>query len=149
MPVSLIDPAHLERLRQFARSGGLRELFLFLIIGGTGAIAYTALNYTFTKSGIRPSLSIGLTLVILIPPVYYLQHRLTFRSGRNHLSAFPRYVGAQLFGNVIAIAIAEAVPEPIEANPLPAFILIAMIVAALNYGILKFWAFSHTPPATS
>lgn len=118
-------------------------MMLFLIIGGTGAVAYTALNYLFTQSGIRPSLSIALTLVLLIPPVYYLQHRLTFRSGRNHLSAFPRYVGAQLFGNVIAIGVAEAVPGPIKANPLSAFILIAMIVAAINYGILKFWAFSH------
>lgn len=149
MSVSLVDPTRLEQLRRFARSGGLRELILFLIIGGTGAIAYTALNYMFTNAGIAPAISIALTLVVLIPPVYYLQHRLTFRSGRNHLSAFPRYVGAQLFGNVIAIAVAVAVPGPIKANPLPAYILIAMIVAAINYGILKFWAFSHTPPATT
>lgn len=149
MSVSFVDPIRRERLRNFVRSGGLRELILFLIIGGSGAIAYTALNYMFTKSGIRPSVSILLTIVVLIPPVYYLQHRLTFRSGRNHLSAFPRYVGAQLFGNIIAMAFAEAVPEPIKANPLPAFILISMIVAAINYGILKFWAFSHSPEATS
>ena len=145
MSVSLVDPTRLEQVRRFVRSGAMRELVLFLIIGGAGAIAYTALNYMFTRAGIRPSLSIALTLVVLIPPVYYLQHRLTFRSGRNHLSAFPRYAGAQLFGNIIAMAIAEAVPEPIQANPLRAFILISMIVAAINYSILKFWAFSHRP----
>ena len=145
MSVSLVDPTRLEQVRRFVRSGAMRELVLFLIIGGAGAIAYTALNYMFTRAGIRPSLSIALTLVVLIPPVYYLQHRLTFRSGRNHLSAFPRYAGAQLFGNIIAMAIAEAVPEPIRANPLRAFILISMIVAAINYSILKFWAFSHRP----
>ncbi len=149
MSVSLVDPTRREQLRQFVQSGGLRELLLFLIIGGTGAIAYTALNYMFTKSGVYPPLSIALTLVVLIPPVYTLQHRLTFRSGRNHLSAFPRYVGAQLFGNVIAMGVAAAVPEPIKANPLTAYILMAMIVAAINYGILKFWAFSHSPPAAS
>ena len=149
MTVSFVDPSRLEQVRRFVRSGNLRELILFLIIGGTGAIAYTLLNYMFTNSGIRPSMSIALTLVVLIPPVYYLQHRLTFRSGRNHLSAFPRYAGAQLFGNLIAMAIAEAVPGPIKANPLPAYILIAMIVAAINYGILKFWAFSHNRPAAS
>ena len=145
MSVSLVDPTRLEQVRRFVRSGAMRELVLFLIIGGAGAIAYTALNYMFTRAGIRPSLSIALTLVVLIPPVYYLQHRLTFRSGRNHLSAFPRYAGAQLFGNIIAMALAEAVPEPIRANPLRAFILISMIVAAINYSILKFWAFSHRP----
>lgn len=149
MSLPVATQSRLELLRQFARSGALRELIMFLAVGGTGAIAYTALNVFFTKSGIRPSVSIALTLVLLIPPVYYLQHRLTFRSGRNHLSAFPRYVGAQLFGNVIAIAVAEAVPDPIKAHPITAFILISAIVAAINYGILKFWAFRHSSPVMS
>ncbi len=149
MSLPMPAPSRLEQIRTFARSGALRELLMFLAIGGTGAIAYTALNVYFTESGIRPSVSIALTLVLLIPPVYYLQHRLTFRSGRNHLSAFPRYVGAQLFGNVIAIAVAEAVPGPIKAHPVTAFILISAIVAAINYGILKFWAFRHSSPVLS
>ncbi len=149
MPTLFADPVRREQLRRFVRSGALRELLLFLLIGGTGAVAYTALNVVFTKSGIRPSVSIAMTIALLIPPVYILQHKLTFRSGRNHLSAFPRYVGTQLFGNVIAMAIAEAVPEPITEHPITAFILISAIVAAINYGILKFWAFRHTPTATS
>ncbi|MDP9095717.1 MAG: GtrA family protein [Pseudomonadota bacterium] len=123
----------------------MRELVLFLVIGGTGAIAYTALNVFFTTSGIRPNLSIAITIALLIPPVYVLQHRLTFRSDHNHLSAFPRYVGTQLFGNMIAIAVATAVPEPIKQHPVTAFILISAIVAAVNYGILKFWAFRYSP----
>lgn len=147
MPVTL-DPARREQIRRFVRDGGLRELIMFLVIGGSGAVAYTALNVFFTKSGISPSLSIAITIALLIPPVYVLQHRLTFRSGRNHLSAFPRYVGTQLFGNLIAIAVALAVPDPIKANPITAFVLISAIVAAINYGILKFWAFRHSPTAT-
>lgn len=145
MPVPFADLARREQLRRFVRDGGLRELVMFLVIGGTGAVAYTALNVFFTTSGISPSLSIAITLALLIPPVYALQHRLTFRSGRNHLSAFPRYVGTQLFGNVIAIAVAIAVPDPIKQHPVTAFILISAIVAAINYGILKFWAFRHAP----
>ena len=147
MPTPFTDPVRREQLRRFMRSVALRELVLFLAIGGTGAIAYTALNVFFTRAGIRPSLSIAITLVLLVPPVYVLQHRLTFRSGRNHLSAFPRYVGTQLFGNVIAMLVAEAVPEPIKAHPISAFVLMAAIVAAINYGILKFWAFRHSPTA--
>jgi len=147
MSASFVELSRRERIRHFVRNGGLREMISFLVVGGTGAVIYTALNVFFTRSGIRPSLSIAITLVLLIPPVYTLQHRLTFRSGRNHLSAFPRYVGAQLFGNLVAIALAEAVPGPIKANPVIAFILISFIVAAINYGILKFWAFSHSPPA--
>ena len=149
MPVSFADLARRDQIRRFIYGGGLRELVMFLIIGGTGAVAYTALNVFFTKSGIRPSVSIAITIALLIPPVYTLQHRLTFRSGRNHVSAFPRYVGTQLFGNVIAIAVAEAAPAPIQAHPVTAFILISASVAAINYGILKFWAFRHSPTAAS
>lgn len=147
MQIPFVSSSRAAVLRRFAESGGLRELLLFLIIGGTGALIYTALNVIFTRSGIRPSLSIALTLALLIPPIYYLQHRLTFRSGRNHLSAFPRYAGAQMFGNIVAMGLAELFPEPIKAHTTVAYILIAAIVAALNYGILKFWAFRHSPAA--
>jgi putative flippase GtrA len=145
MKVPFLSPVRAAALRRFVASGGFRELILFLVIGGTGSVLYTALNVIFTKAGVRPSLSIAITLAILIPPVYFLQHRLTFRSGRNHLSAFPRYAGAQLFGNVVAMVVAELFPAPIRAYPITAFVLIAAIVAALNYGILKFWAFRHSP----
>lgn len=149
MPTLFADPVRRAQFRNFVHGGGLRELFFFLAIGGTGAVAYTALNVFFTTQGIRPSISIALTVALLIPPVYLLQHRLTFRSGRNHLSAFPRYVGTQLFGNVIAIAVAIAVPDPIKEHPVTAFILISAIVAAINYAILKFWAFRHSPTAAN
>lgn len=140
-----LSPPQRAVLRRFAASGGVRELAFFLLVGGSGAVLSTALNVMFTQAGVRPSLSIAITLVLLVPPVYYLQHRLTFRSGRNHLSAFPRYAGSQMFGNVAAIGVAELFPRPIQAHPLTAYILITAIVAALNYGILKFWAFRHSP----
>lgn len=145
MALPFITSSRAAVLRRFAESGGLRELIWFLVIGGMGSVLYTALNVIFTTSGIRPSLSIAITLGLLIPPIYYLQHRLTFRSGRNHLSAFPRYAGAQLFGNLVAMGVAELFPTPIRTYPITAFILIAASVAALNYGILKFWAFRHSP----
>lgn len=147
MKFDIVVASRRASIRSFIASGALRELLLFLAIGGTGAALYTILNVLFTKAGIRPSLSIAITLMLLIPPIYYGQHRLTFQSGRNHLSAFPRYIAAQLFGNIVAIIIAELFPAPIKANPVPAFVLISAIVAALNYGILKFWAFRHPAPA--
>ncbi len=149
MKLAFISPAGFQRVRRMAETGALRELVSFIIIGGTGAVLYTALNVMFTRAGVRPSLSIAITLLLLMPPVYYGQHRLTFRSGRNHWSAFPRYVGAQVFGNAIAIVAAELFPGPIKAYPIPAYVLIAAIVAALNYGILKFWAFRHSPASAA
>ncbi|MBV8912546.1 MAG: GtrA family protein [Acetobacteraceae bacterium] len=132
---------------RFFAGGRAREIVSFLLVGGTSALLYTGLNVLFTKAGVRPSLSIVITLVLLMPPTYYAQHRLTFQSVRNHRSAFPRYVGAQLFGNVIAMIAAEVFAAPIRAYPLVSFVIIAAMVAAINYGILKFWAFRHAPEA--
>ncbi len=145
MRSSVTKVSRIAILRRFVATAAFRELVLFLVIGGTGAVLYTTLNVLFTTHGIHPSLSIAITLAVLIPPVYFLQHRLTFRSGRKHLSAFPRYVGAQLFGNVIAMIAAGTFAESIRLYKWPAWFLISAIVAALNYGILKFWAFRHHP----
>lgn len=123
------------------RGDRLRELALFLLVGGTGAVLYTAFNVGFIKFGLRPSLAIAFTLALLVPPVYLAQHRLTFRSGRNHRSAFPRYAGAQLAGNAVAMVAAELLPTAIRTYPVTGFVLISAMVAALNYAILKFWAF--------
>jgi putative flippase GtrA len=141
------DMNRIAHFRRTLASGRARELIAFLLVGGTSALLYTGLNVLFTKAGVRPSLSIMLTLVMLMPPTYYAQHRLTFRSGRDHRSAFPRYVGAQLFGNVLALVTAEVFATHIRAYPLVSFVLIAAMVAAINYGILKFWAFRHAPEA--
>jgi putative flippase GtrA len=135
------------RLRRAIASGQLREIVLFLVVGGTSALLYTALNVLFTKAGLRPSLSILLTLAILIPPTYLAQRRFTFRSDRDHWAAFPRYAGTQVFGNALALLVAEIFPTPIRSHPLAAFILIAIMVAVTNYGMLKFWAFRRVSAA--
>jgi len=134
-------------LRRILATGRTREIVFFLLVGGTSALLYTLLNVLFTKAGVRPSLSIVITLVILMPPTYFAQRRLTFRSDRDHRSAFPRYVGAQLFGNVLAMIAAEVFTTSIRTYPLVSFVIIAAMVAAINYGILKFWAFRHAPEA--
>jgi putative flippase GtrA len=143
LPLSIAD------LRRMLVQPRVREIILFLLIGGTSALIYTGLNVLFTTAGLRPSLSILVTLALLVPPTYYAQHRLTFRSGRGHRSAFPRYLGAQLFGNVLALIAAELFPSPIRTHPFASFVLIAIMVAATNYGILKFWAFRHAPLSAS
>lgn len=141
----MILPRSLIERFPILATGRVREIASFLVIGGTSALLYTGLNVLFTKAGLRPSLSIVLTLAILMPPTYYAQHRLTFRSDRDHRSAFPRYVGAQLFGNLLALVAAEVFAAQIRAYPLISFVIIAAMVAVINYGILKFWAFRHIP----
>lgn len=46
-----------------------------------------------------------------------------------------------MFGNVIAIVFAGVFPGPIRSYPIVVYVLIAGVVAVLNNGILKCWAF--------
>ena len=119
-----------------------RELAFFLAIGGFSALCYAALNVMFTGVvGLRPSLSILLTLTILMPPTYAAQRWLTFRSTRGHAAAFPRYVATQMVGNGFGLAMAELCRETIIRHPTLAFLAVAIVVAITNYGFLKYWTF--------
>lgn len=122
----------------------LREIIIFLLIGGTSAVLYTLLGAGFTLLGAHPGLAILLTLVVLMPPTYWAQRQLTFRSDRRHRAAFPRYVGTQCIGNGIGLLGAALWPSEIARQPLIGFAVIAVVVAMTNYLCLKFWAFRET-----
>ena len=125
-------------------SGRARELALFLLVGGGSAAAYTALGVLFTAGlDLRPSLAVLLTLAIVMPPTYLLQRALTFRSRRGHGIAFARYLATQAISNGVAILGAELCADAIRARPWLAFAAITVLVAAMNYTLLKSWAFAH------
>jgi putative flippase GtrA len=125
-----------------AKGFALRELFFFFLVGGSSAALYTILNVGFAKLfGVPPSLAIVLTLVVLMPPTYLAQRRITFQSSAAHAVAFPRYVGTQVIGNILAIIGSAAFPLVILARPWLSFAVIAVGVALTNYLLLKFWTF--------
>ena len=121
-----------------------REIALFLLVGGGSAAAYTALGVLFTSGlELRPSLAVVLALAVVLPPTYLLQRGLTFQSRRAHRSAFTRYLATQAISNGVAILGAELFANAIRAQPWFAFIAIAVLVACLNYTLLKSWTFAH------
>jgi putative flippase GtrA len=125
--------------------GHLREIVLFLAIGGTSAAIYVVLGVFFTSlCGFRPSLAIAASLVLLMPPTYLVQRSLTFRSDRKHASAFPRYVATQILGNALAVIGSELFPAAIRGRPWLAFSAVAIGVAATNYALLKLWTFRRS-----
>ena len=131
-----------HRLRRAIASKHLREAVMFLAVGGTSTLAYLGLTVALTTlAGLRPSLAILVTLAILMPPTYLAQRRFTFQSQQGHFGAFLRYVGVQLIGNGIGLLGAELFSEEIRGAPWVAFTIIAGVVALVNYGCLKFWAF--------
>jgi putative flippase GtrA len=119
-----------------------KEVFLFLAVGGTSAMIYMVLGVFFTSVvGMRPSIAIIATLLLLIPPSYLAQRSLTFRSNRRHASAFPRYVGTQALGNALALVCSEIFPALIRDQPRIAFLIVAVGVATTNFFLLKLWTF--------
>lgn len=122
----------------------LREVIVFLMVGGTSTALFAAFGVLFTRASVRPSLAMLLALAILIPPSYLGQRSLTFRSDRPHHSAFPRYVGTQAVGNVLGLIVAEAFPAIMRNHPQVAFLLLAIGVASTNYLLLRLWAFQET-----
>ena len=120
----------------------LREIFLFLVVGGSAALAYMAAGVFFTTVlAVRPSVAVALSLAVVMPPAYLAQKVITFRSAASHRTAFIRYAGVQAISNGVAIVGAELFSTTVRSQPWIAFFTIALIVACLNYALLKAWAF--------
>jgi putative flippase GtrA len=122
----------------------MRELAVFLAVGGAAAALYAGLGAAFTGwFGVRPSLSVILSVSIVLPLAYLAQRHVTFRSSRSHSTAFSRYVMTQAISNVVAIVGAELFEAEVRAYPFPAFLGIAVLVAVVNYFLLKIWVFGY------
>ena len=122
----------------------LAGLLSFLIIGGVAAIAFvgvsTAAVATFRT--VPPWLLSALCYAAFIVPVYLLHRRFSFRSGAAHGRALPRYGLVQLCGLALATGFSWlcygliGLPAPVAA------LLVIGLTSALNFVILRLWAFS-------
>lgn len=118
-----------------------REMATFLVVGGISALLYAVIGAGLTVAGLRPSLAMLMSLMVLIPPTYLAQRRFAFRSDRQHRAAFPRYILTQMLGNGVGLIGAEWFPSQFHNEPLLAFVIAAIVIAATNYVCLKFWTF--------
>lgn len=129
--------------------GRVRELVLFLLVGGTSAALYALLGVFLTTGlHLRPSLAVLLAVAVILPPTYAVQRSLTFRSQRPHRSAFLRYVLTQAISNAAAILCAEVFTATFIDQPWLAFVMIAILVACMNFVLLKMWTFADDRQAT-
>jgi putative flippase GtrA len=133
--------ARFERFSWIGSNRQVSEIAWFLLVGGLSALLYIVISAGLTTLGVRPSIALLMTLVLLVPPTYLAQHRLTFQSDVEHLVAFPRYVTTQLMGNAVGLLGTAMFASAIQRQPFLAFTIIAVGVASLNYGWLKLWAF--------
>lgn len=122
----------------------LAGLLSFLIIGGAAAVAFVGVS-SAAVAMIRsvPSwLVSALCYAGFIVPVYLLHRRFSFRSEASHQQALPRYVLVQLSGLALATGFSWlcysliGLPTPVAA------LLVIGFTSALNFVILRLWAFS-------
>ena len=120
----------------------LRDPVVFGIIGCISAACYVALGVFFSRlPGVRPSVALAGALVVMLLPNYAAQRTLTFRSQRNHRQALPRYLVTQAISNLLGMALSELFADQVAVRPWMAFTVVAFVIAAVNFTLLKFWTF--------
>ena len=114
----------------------------FIVIGATGSGAYVVLSSLLHFLSLQAWIASLVSYLFLIPTVYLAQRNITFESRASHSSSFPKYVACQMVGS----ALSALVPYQLEQSsgvPAPiAFGLAAIVIALVNFILVKYWAFA-------
>lgn len=119
----------------------IRQFVSYAVIGGGGALLYVVCASLLHELGAREWLASFLSYLAFIPIIYFLQRRLTFRSSAHHGTAFPRYAAIQTFGLLLAAALPALFAGFGFRSPTASFMVVAVTIAVVNFGLSKFWAF--------
>ena len=124
------------------------QVVAFLIVGGVGAAAFIALSSIFVgmHAALPKWLVSTICYAVLIGPVYLAHRRFSFRSDTPHGHALPRYVGVQLCALLLASIFSYVAYNVFGLPAVWASILVTGMISAVNFVVLRLWAFA---PATS
>jgi putative flippase GtrA len=116
------------------------QIFSYLAIGSATALTYICVCTWLTGVGFSPGQASVAGYLLVIPPAYFGQKIVTFRSPAWHRIAFPKYLALQVTGNAAGYFISEQLAH--TGAPLwTVFGAVAVMVAAMNFFALKYWAF--------
>ncbi len=137
----------LERLLAGRGANGrspLVELFFFGLVGGSGVVAFILLSNGLIalRTGLPDWVASALCYASLILPVYLLHKRFSFQSDAGHAQALPRYIAVQLSALTLATGLSYLFYAVFGTKPLFASILVAGLTSAVNFFVLKLWAFA-------
>jgi putative flippase GtrA len=135
-------------IRAFAarvQSDSFRDLAAFLVVGGSGAVAFVLLSSLMIElnTGLPDWLVSALCWAGLIVPVYLGHRFVSFRSDAPHTQALPRYVAVQVLGLTLAALFSWIAYSVLGLPSLVGAVLVAGLTAGLNFVILRAWAFAH------
>ena len=127
----------------------LAELCAFILVGGSGAVAFVLLSTFVVGAPWGPPKWLGSVFcyAVLILPVYLAHRRFTFRSDAPHRHALPRYAGVQMGSLVLASLFSYLVYGVLQMPTLPASLIVTGLTSGVSFLVLKLWAFGHPAPA--
>lgn len=134
-------PEDLDRRTPFV------ELAFFILVGGTGALAFVLLSNLAIAlgTGVADWVASSLCYAALILPVYALHRRLSFRSNAPHRQALPRYIAVQVSALCLASLFSYLFYAVFGFHSAIASVLVIGLTSGVNFFVLRLWAFaSHT-----
>lgn len=118
---------------------------MFVAIGGGAALSFVVLSSVMV--GALPSVPdwvvSALCYAAFIVPVYLLHRRFTFHSDVRHAEALPRYVAVQLSALLLATVFSYLCYAVLGVSSWLAAMLVIGLTSAVNFVVLKLWAFAR------
>ena len=120
------------------------QVVAFIIVGVVGAAAFIALSSIFVgmHAALPKWLVSTICYAVLIGPVYLAHRRFSFRSDTPHGHALPRYVGVQLCALLLASIFSYVAYSIFGLPALWASVLVTGLISAVNFVVLRLWAFA-------
>jgi putative flippase GtrA len=126
------------------RPAVLTELVLFLVVGGLAALCFAWLSATMIeqRTGLPDWVVSALCYAAFIGPVYLAHRLLAFRSDVPHAVALPRYIAVQLSALTLASIFSYVCYSVIGLPTVAAAAVVIGLTSAVNFVVLRLWAFA-------
>ncbi len=140
---TIVIPAPVEAGTAIGRRSVARELLGFILVGGSGAVAFVVLSALTIglRTGVPDWIMSVLCWLLLIGPVYLGHRAWSFRSGVSHRQALPRYIAVQICGIVLASIFSYLSYRVLGLSTVVAAMLVTALTSGVNFAILRAWAF--------
>lgn len=135
----------LELARTLLTSDDHRVVFLrFAAVGGafTGVYMVLAMLLAIVVR-LEPAIASLTAHIACVPPTYWCQRTLAFRSDAPHARAFWRYVALQAPLVAMSTGMSWLLIGKWRWPEIPAFVVIGLMIAAASFVMQRFWAFAQ------
>jgi putative flippase GtrA len=121
------------------------EIFSFLLVGGMAALCFVGLSMLMIdlRTGLPDWIVSALCYAAFIVPVYLAHRAYSFRSKTPHRVALPRYIAVQLSALFLAAIFSYVCYNVLGIQTASAAFLVIGLTSAVNFVVLKAWAFAH------